>query len=39
MLGKLRIHTIHIVRGTRKGMHNTQTIIQNGSYLTATYIA
>ena len=33
------IHTIHIVGGNQKGMHNTQTRSQNKSNLTAIYIA
>ena len=39
MLEKLKIHTIHIVGGTHKVIHNTQTKIQNGLYLTTVYIA
>ena len=33
------IHTVNIVEGTRKGMHNTHTGIQNESSLTMIYIA
>ena len=39
MLEEPGIHTIHIVEGTWKGMHDTQTRILNGLYLTAIYIA
>ena len=39
MLEESGIHIIHIVGGTRKSMHNTQTIIQNESDLIEIYIA
>ena len=39
LLGEPGIHTIQIVGGTQKGMHNAQTRIQNKSYLTTIYMA
>ena len=39
MLEESGIHTIHIVVGTRKVVHSTQTRIQNESNLTAVRIA
>ena len=39
VLEEYGIHNIHIVGGNQKGMHNTQTISQNKSNLTAIYIA
>ena len=33
------IHNIHIIEGTRKSMHNTQTRIRNQLYLTIIYMA
>ena len=39
MLEGTVIHTIRVIGGTGKGMHDMQTRIKNKSYLTAIYIS